>query len=183
MTSGFRSPIPSRTKLIGGGVILLILAVLFAIIVYKAYDAGVSKADTEISQYQKKIEELNRKQREKEIIVRERIITQYHTREIVRTKVEYKNRDVIRTVVPEQFKLSKGWIYAHDQSATGQEIDPALASDPTPSEVSDNVALLTITDNYNIANRNADRLEALQNYIREVGIPITNDPQNTNRPK
>jgi hypothetical protein len=145
-------------------------------------NAGIGIANDRISAYEEKVQSLNAQLAQKEIIVRERVINNYHTRTIVRTKVEYKNQEVIRTVVPEQYKLSKGWVYAHDQSALGKEIDPALAANPDPSNVSDRTALVTIDENNNRANRVADRLEALQQYIREMGFPITNDPQTTNRP-
>jgi vacuolar-type H+-ATPase subunit I/STV1 len=132
--------------------------------------SGVNEGNKNIAEYQTKIETLNRQLREKEIAVRERVINNYHTRTIERVKVEYVNRDVIRTVVPEQFKLSKGWVHAHDQAAKGEVIDPALAADPKPSDTTDRAALAVVSDNYNLANRNADRLEALQTYLKEMGL-------------
>lgn len=185
MTGGLPNfnPISSQAKLIGGGVIILILVSLLAYGFYRAYHAGVDQANTKISEYEKKISELNTKLLQKEIIVRERVITDYHTKTIVRTQIEYKNRDIIHTVVPIQFNLSKGWIYAHDQSAKGALIDPILAADPAPSTTSDKEALETVSENYNKSHRTADQLQALQTYIREVGIPITNDPKTTINPK
>jgi hypothetical protein len=176
------NPISMKTKLIGGGLLALLVAGLLAFAFLRVYNAGVSQANHKVTQYEQKIDKLNTELAKKEVIVRERIFNHYYTKQIVRTKVEYKNRDVIRTVVPEQFKLSEGWIHAHDQSAKGEEIDPILAANSAPSEVSDRSALIAVTDNYNIANRNADQMEALQKYIRDMGFTITNDPKATNRP-
>lgn len=145
-------------------------------------NAGIGIANERISAYETKIQDLNTKLAQKEIIVRERVITEYHTKEIIRTQVEYKNRDIIKTVVPEQYKLSQGWVYAHDQAAQGLNIDPSLASNPAPSNITDRNALNVVANNYNLKNRNDDRLEALQKYIRDIGIKVTNDPQATNRP-
>jgi hypothetical protein len=163
--------------LIGGGVLVLIVAGLLAFAAIRIYNAGIGQANLKIAQYEQKVTDLNLQLKNKEIQVRERVITEYHTKEIIRTQVEYKNRDIIKTVVPEQFKLSYGWIYAHDQSALGLEINPALASNPAPSNVSDRAALNVVAENYNLSNRTADQLEALQSYIRQVGIPVTNDPK------
>jgi hypothetical protein len=150
-------------------------------IYHQGKSAGIDIANTKIARYEKKIEDLNIELAKKEIIVREKVITEYHTREIVRTQVEYKNRDIIHTVVPEQYRLSKGWVYAHDQSALGLEINPSLAADPTPSNISDRNALNTVTENYNNTNRMADQLEALEKYIRDIGLKVTNE--NPNNPK
>lgn len=174
------NPISLKAKLIGGGVLVLIVAGLLAFAALRIYNAGIGQANLKIAQYEQQLAQLNANLKNKEIQVRERVITEYHTKQIVRTVVETKNRDIVKTVVPEQFNLSKGWIYAHDQSALGIEIDPKLASNPDPSGITDRVALSAVTENYNKSNRTADKLEALQKYIRDVGIPVTNDPQTIN---
>lgn len=176
---GAANPVSMKAKLIGAGIGLLLLVAGLIFIYQQGKNHGISKGNEVILDYQNKVKDLNAELLKKEILVRERVITNYHTREIVRTKIEYVNRDIIRNVVPEQFKLSKGWIYAHDQSALGKTIDPVLAADSNPSNTSDRAALSAVAENYNLANRTADQLEALQTYIRDVGIPITNDPQNT----
>ena len=167
-------------KIIGA---LAAIAALLGACIYiyqQGKNHGIDIANANIARYEQQVSDLNAELAKKEILVRERVITEYHTKEIVRTQVEYKNRDIIKTIVPEQFNLSKGWIYAHNQSALGLNIDQILAADPHPSGISDRTALLTVTENYNLSNGTADRLEALQKYIREVGIPITNDPKTTN---
>ena len=171
------NPISLKAKLIGGGVIALIVAGLLAFAALRIYNAGVGQANLKIAQYEQKVSDLNAQLKEKQIQVTERVIKEYHTKEIVRTQIEYQNRDIIKNVVPEQYKLSYGWIYAHDQSALGEPINSELASNANPSPISDRAALNVVTDNYNDSNRTADQLEALQKYIREVGIPVVNDPQ------
>jgi hypothetical protein len=157
-------------KLAGIGAVIAALVFAAVYLYGQGKSAGINQGNKNIAEYERKIQELNTRNREKEIIVRERVINNYHTKTIERVKIEYVNRDVIRTVVPEQFKLSKGWVHAHDQAAKGELIDPVLAADPKPSDTSDRAALAVVSDNYNLANRNADRLEALQTYLKEVGI-------------
>lgn len=170
-------------KLAGAGIGILMLVAACIYLYQQGKNAGIGIANTHIAEYQKKIQDLNTQLARKEILVRERVITEYHTKEIVRTQIEYKNRDIIKTVVPKQYYLSQGWVYAHDQSVLGLEIDPALASNPNPSTVSDQAALNVVSDNYNISNKNTNQLEALQQYIREVGIKVTNDQKTTNSTK
>src|SRR5690242_5337535 len=97
------NPISLKAKIIGGGVLILIVAGLLAFAGLRLYNAGVNKGNFNIAKYEQKIADLNAELAKKEILVRERVITEYHTKEIVRTQVEYKNRDIIKTVVPEQY--------------------------------------------------------------------------------
>jgi hypothetical protein len=161
-------PISSNVKLIGGGVLLLIVVALLGYGFYRVYNAGVNTAKVSISKYEKDIETLRRKLNEKDARTKERIITEYHEKVIYRTKVQVVNRDIITRIVPEQFNLSNGWVYAHDQASKGELIDESKAANATPSETSDKEALLVVTENYDGYNRTADQLEALQKYLKET---------------
>lgn len=164
------NPISLKAKLIGGGMFMLLVAGLLAYAGLVLYNSGKKQANHKITEYEQKIDRLNSELARKEIVVRERVITNYHTKEIIRTKTEYKNNDIIRNLVPEQFNLSEGWIHSHNQLVEGKEISPTLASNTKASKTSDKEALEVIATNYNIANKNTDQLETLQNYLREVGL-------------
>lgn len=172
--AGFWAGIASiKWWLIGGLMLLIILAIGASAIYYVAYNKGENKADVEITDYQRKIQELNNRELQKEIQVRDRVIKEYHTKEIIRTRVQVVNQGVIRDRVPEQYRLSRGWVYAHDQSAQGKVIDPSRASNPTPSETSDKGALQVIDVNYDIARANKAKLDSIQRFLRETKRDVT----------
>lgn len=156
------------SKLLGGVAILAALAFAIYTVYNAGYDRGSQISDNIISNYEQRLDELNRKILEKDVEVRERVITNYVTRVIERERVRVVNQGVIATRVPEQHNLSQGWIHAHDQSALGKPIDPTVASDTTPSVISDREALLIIDQNYDIARANKDKLDALQQFIRDT---------------
>lgn len=99
--------------------------------------------------------------------ITERVVTNYVTRRETIREVVYRNRDVIRNVVPEQNQLSQGWVYAHNQTVRILPIDYNLASNPAPSSVSDRDALDIVAQNYRIANENREQLINLQNWVRQ----------------
>lgn len=104
--------------------------------------------------------------------VSDRVVTQYvdRIRYVDRVRTEYVNQ--ANTVVPTQFELSQGWVYVYNQSATGQPSDPALASKPETSGVTDTAALTTIVDNNSSAQACREQLTALQSWVRETKAAI-----------
>ena len=60
--------------------------------------------------------------------------------------------------------LDVGWRRLHDAAATNSLPDPTPGTDAAPGAAE---ALETVTANYAAAQRNADRLEALQSWVRE----------------
>ena len=83
-------------------------------------------------------------------------------------------------MVPGQFDLSNGWVHTHNAAASSTiELNEALAAEPEPSYVRDNIALQTITQNYSICLQNAQQLTSLQKYIIEVNKKI--DEENAKR--
>jgi hypothetical protein len=134
---------------------------------YWAYRTGVKSADVAVAQYEGRVNELNRQLAERSAQITERVVTNYVTRRETVREVVYRNRDVLRSAVPEQHRLSEGWVYAHDQSVRILPIDFTLASNPAPSDVSDRAALERISSNYGLVEEELDRFEALQTFIRE----------------
>lgn len=72
--------------------------------------------------------------------------------------------------------LDDRWVQLHDAAAAGTVPPPAGATDGGPGSVTAAEAIPTITGNYRAAGRNKDKLEALQEWIREQ-IKITNDKE------
>jgi hypothetical protein len=104
--------------------------------------------------------------------ITERVVTEYQDRVV-------KGATVTKTITNEVTKyveskpltlsctLDAGWIRLHDAAALGAVPAAASATDAATGEISAAAALPTITDNYAKANRNADRLEALQIWVTE----------------
>jgi hypothetical protein len=63
--------------------------------------------------------------------------------------------------------LDNRWVRLHDAAALGTVPPAASADDATAGTVSAAQALPGITSNYAAGNRTADRLEALQGWVRE----------------
>lgn len=104
--------------------------------------------------------------------VTERVVTKYLDRvklaEGVTTTIE---KEVTRYVESKPLALAcmldNRWLRLHDGAASGSVPGPAQADDGASGTVSAAAALPTITSNYARANRNADRLDALQEWVRE----------------
>ena len=133
-----------------------------------AYNRGLQKSETVISAFQLKVEKLNAEVNAAQGKVTERIVTEYLTNTVERERIVYRNRDVIVTQVPEQFILSQGWVYAHDQSALGEAIDPDIARNAFPSSTADVEALTVVSANYARCEANLAQLTALQQWTREI---------------
>lgn len=147
---------------------LLAIAGAFYATYNQAYKAGVGVAATQLTEYKNKSLALSKKLAEAQTKVDTRVVTEYKDRISYVDRVVYKNRTIIDSVVPEQFKLSNGWIYAYNQSAIGAEIDPTKASDAYMSNVSDKAALSAIAGNNGICLSNQAQLDALQKWILET---------------
>lgn len=85
---------------------------------------------------------------------------------------EYVYRNIAATVVPSKCTVSTGWVYLHDTSARGDDADTTRSSDGTSTEIKDTDALGIITENYGICHRNAEKLTALQEWIRKAQVEV-----------
>jgi hypothetical protein len=128
---------------------------------------GMNQSAVAIASYEGKIQKLNADLEAKSGKVTEKVLTEYKDRVVEHTQVVYKNHDVIHTVVPSQYTLSQGWVYSHNQSAAGAVIDASKASNATPSQTTDRSGLEQVTDNYGICHANADKLTALQSWVKQ----------------
>ena len=155
-------------KLIGWQVKLGILVALLAImgaLYYVGYTKGENVSRVEIAKYEGKIKGLNADLAKAQGKVDVQIVTQYKDRLQYVDRVVTKTRTVVEQSVPEQFQLSKGWVYAYNQSVLGLVVDPVLASDVAPSTSTERRALAgTIVPNNGICLANAEQLKALQQW-------------------
>lgn len=141
---------------------------LFASTYFIGKNNGENTSRVEIAQYEGKVADLNRRLIIEQGKVDVKVVTKYVERVAYVDRVVYKNRDIVRTVVPEQFAFSKGWVHAYNQSVLGRPIDPILAGDATPSTTSDMRALAdTILPNNGICLATAEQLRSLQQLITE----------------
>lgn len=149
------------------GILIAFLAAL-AGLYYVGYNKGLNVSEVAIAQYETKVSKLNEKLATKGGEVRVETVTKYLKGETVAGQTVYRTRTVVQTVVPEQYTLSKGWVYAYNQSVLGAETDPVLAGDATPSDVTDKQALEVITDNNAISLANARQLDSLTGYLEDM---------------
>ena len=150
------------------GILIAAVALLLAVSAI-SYNKGLSVSALEIEKYKNASLVLAKRLNEAQGKVNVRVVTEYQDRIQVVRETEYKNRDVIRTKVVGSNLLTKGWVYAYNQSVLGLPIDPNLAADATPASVSELEALAgTIAPNNAVALENRAQLEALQNWIRET---------------
>lgn len=157
-----------KYKLIAG----VAVAAALAFAGYSLHQMGLTEGRAEareaIAEYERKVTDLQRDLSEKTTEVSEKIVTEYVDRVVTRERIVYKNNEVIVEVVPDTFKLSKGWVYAYNQTVLGQPIDPDLALDDTESSVSDREGLSLIATNNAICLANTDKLTSLQSWVRET---------------
>lgn len=134
----------------------------------KGYTNGENVSKVALQTYENQVLKLREEVKTAQGKITQKVITEFVELEKERERIVYVNRPVIEENVPEQHLLSKGWVYAHNQTALGRPIDPVLASDNTPAMVTDVDALGTIAENNNQCIANADRLEALQKWTTEI---------------
>lgn len=154
-----------------GGKLFILAAILalFGATYYVGYSKGANISAVEIAKYEGKVKDLNAQLKTAQGKTDVQVVTKYLDRDKIITNTVVKTRTVVEQNVVEQFTLSKGWIYAYNQSVLGLAVDPELAADATPSTTSEMRALAdTIVPNNGNALSTAAQLEALQEWVRET---------------
>jgi hypothetical protein len=103
--------------------------------------------------------------------VNEKIITEYVDRIVYVTKWRTKNVEIVKEV-PSNCELSSGWVHVHDSAAESRDANSTAAADGTSSKIKDTEALATVVDNYGTCAANAERLTALQNWVKDQQIAV-----------
>ena len=134
----------------------------------KGNDHGTQK----LLDYQAKQAEASIKVIVKQGAATERVVVKYRDRikmvEGVTTTIE---KEVTKYVDSKPLALAcyldNRWVRLHNAAAINAVPPPAGPIDDTPGAFSTTDAIQTVTGNYAAGNRNADRLEALQGWVRE----------------
>jgi hypothetical protein len=151
--------------------ILLLGVGLFSYGYFKGHHSASQKADERMAKFEAdakaKYDELYNKKSQ----IDEKVVTKYVDRVVYVTKWRNKNVEIARTV-PDNGMLSNGWVHVHDASATASAADPTKAADGSSSGVTATEALGGVVDNYGTCKANAEKLIALQNWIKEQELIV-----------
>jgi hypothetical protein len=138
-----------------------------------AYQKGLNLSKIEIANYEKEKAELQSRLDQAQGKIDVVSVIKYKDRIKTVDNIIYKNKDVIVEVLKPQFELSKGWVYAYNQSVLGTSLDAKKAADTEASKVTDVEALAnTILPNIGICQANAEQLGSLQKWIRDTEASV-----------
>lgn len=143
------------------------------------YKKGTDQGEVMIQQAANEAEQLKIELEKEQANIKERVVTEYVDKIKVVTQKETIYRDAADKQVPGKFNLTNGWVYLHDTSVKGEELNPEMTTDDTDSVVKDNQALGTVLANYSICLQNSQQLVSLQSWIIETKASI--DKQNADR--
>jgi hypothetical protein len=173
--TGLKSPLTGAMTWKAKAGIALALLVAFGIAIAAAYFVGKGKGQNisrvEITQYEGKVKELQGQLTAAQARVTTKVVTEYVTKIAYQDRIVYRNNDIIRTVVrdrPVEQTISKGAIYAHNQAAKLEPIDPTLAADGTPSGIQDGNLMGTVSDNYGTFHQVKEQLKSLQQWVTDT---------------
>lgn len=154
------------------GIILLALGSLLASTAFVAYNKGVNEARFALIEYQNEKVELQAKLDKAVAKVDIRYVTKYVEKDAEIKYLTGKTVTIVKEVVPEQYKLSQGWIDTYNASVTGADLDKSAASNPTASPFSDRYSLERIVKNNGVCRATENQLNSLQELVaaRETEI-------------
>lgn len=151
--------------------ILLLGVGLFGYGYFKGHHNASKKADERMAKFEAdakaKYDELYAKKSQ----VDEKVVTKYVDRVVYVTKWRNQNVEIAKNV-PDNGMLSNGWVHVHDASAKAGSADSTKAADGSPSGITATEALAGVVDNYGTCKANAEKLIALQNWIKEQELMV-----------
>lgn len=105
--------------------------------------------------------------------ITERVVTKYiKVKEASQNVAEGIKREIIKYVETHPGScLDRQWGRLHDSAALGTVPTPASVADGTAGAPAAAAAIQTVTENYGACRRNAERLGALQEWVREQARP------------
>jgi ribosome-associated protein YbcJ (S4-like RNA binding protein) len=130
------------------GIVIALITGSYFIGHHNGYVEGKARSEAVIAKYVETRTAAKAKIATEQITVNDNVTKRRTEKREKARKIETSNQIIITEVVPQQFTFSRGWIAAHDAAAFGLPIDTSLASDPTPSGVTDVEALRVINTNY-----------------------------------
>ena len=134
----------------------------------KGYSHAENKYELEKAKFladsEKKYNELLIKKNKVDI----QIVTEYVEKKVYITKWRERNVGIIDEIPTSTIcDLPNGWVHIHNSSAAGLHADTSSAADGTPSGINTSEALGGVVENYGSCHENAEKLKALQKWIRE----------------
>ena len=121
------------------------------------YKKGTDQGEVMIQQAANEAEQLKIELEKEQANIKERVVTEYVDKIKVVTQKETIYRDAAEKQVPGKFNLTNGWVYLHDTSVKGEELNPEMTTDDSDSVVKDNQALGPVLANNAVCLRNPER--------------------------
>jgi hypothetical protein len=143
------------------------------------YKKGTSAGEVMIQQAANEAEQLKIELEKEQQNIKERVVTEYVDKIKVVKEREVIYQNAAENEVKGKYNLTNGWVYLHDASVKGEQLDPQKTTDDTDSVVKDNQALGTVLANYSVCLQNAQQLVSLQSWILETKASV--DKQNAER--
>jgi hypothetical protein len=151
--------------------ILLVVAAASGWLWLQGYKVGAAKLEAYRAEQLKQATVINQRRAE----VTERVVTKYITKVVPQTQIvtETVEKEVIRYAENNHgLCLDGAWRVLHDDAALNRIPAAGLQPDGagrTPPRAA--VALATVTENYAACHRTADRLDALQEWVKgQAGV-------------
>lgn len=143
------------------------------------YKKGTDAGEVMIQQAANEAEMLKIELEKEQNNIKEKVVTEYVDRVQVVKEREIVYQNAVDNDLQGKYNLTNGWVYLHDASVQGLQLDPQKTTDDTDSVVKDNQALGTVLANYSICLQNAQQLVSLQSWILETKASV--DRQNAER--
>jgi hypothetical protein len=158
------------TSILGQWQRILVYGVLILSVVGAIWFHGYHKGVLRLYDYQAKQANEAVKLIVKQGKVTERVVTKYITQVRYKTDVITKTveKEVVRYVQAgiDSCPISRAGVMLHNSAASNTVPDTAGTTDGTPSEVKASTLIQTCTANYATYHETADRLRALQEWIK-----------------
>ena len=145
------------------------------------YMKGSAHAEIELANYQAKAEKQISDLKTENAKISDNVTTEFVDRVNTIHDKEVIYRDKLVNLGEGQNALSNGWIELHDAAAKLADPDAQLASDKSPSGITDNAALAVVLSNYRVCHENKQQLISLQRWITDNKAAI--DAANLKAPK
>ena len=143
------------------------------------YKKGTAQGEVMIQQAANEAEQLKIELEKEQANIKERVVTEYVDKIKIVKEREVVYQNAAENEVKGKYNLTNGWVYLHDASVMGEQLDPQKTTDDADSIVKDNQALGTVLSNYSTCLQNAQQLVSLQSWILETKASI--DKQNAER--
>ncbi len=158
---------------------ILVVVVLVGGAFGAGYKKGTDAGEVMVQQAANEAEILKIELEKEQQNIKEKVVTEYVDRVKVVKEREVVYQNAVDNDLKGKYNLTNGWVYLHDASVQGQQLDPEKTTDDSDSIVKDNQALGTVLANYSVCLQNAQQLVSLQSWILETKASV--DKQNADR--